>query len=298
MSSTRKTTVLITGCTPGGIGHSLATEFHRRGCHVIATARNPEILKGLEAQGFSIAQLDVTDQASVDACKIETERLTGGKLDILVNNAGRPHVIPILDGDMDDIQKTYDVNVFGPMRTVKAFIPLLIKARGLIVNISSTSSQVPYLFGGIYSSTKGAIDVWSRALRLELEPFNVRVMVAMTGTVKSNFAGGPHRSLPEDSLYMPVKDKFEWRLTFSQKHGTFATDQYAKAFVDNALKGEGWVGGLVGGSPSWFWCGGLTTKVWLLTLLPRVVMERILSVYWGMGKMKRKIEEAARKRVD
>lgn len=184
------------------------------------------------------------------------------------------------------------------MRVVNTFIPLLIAARGLIINVSSTSTQVPYLFGAIYSSSKGAIDVWSRALRLELQPFNVRVMVAMTGTVKSNFASGPHRALPSTSLYQSVSEIFQWRLTFSQNHGTFPTETYAKRIVGQALRGESWLGGLIGGTPYWYWCGGLANLVWLTTLFPRVMSEKIMTMYWNLktGNMNKKIRDAMAKR--
>lgn len=210
--------------------------------------------------------------------------------------SGRPHVIPAIDADMDDVQKSYDANVFGPMRVVNTFIPLLIAARGLILNISSGSSQVPYLFGGVYSATKGALEVWSRVLRMELQPFNVRVMVAMTGTVKSNFASGPRPVLPTTSLYQPVNDIFQWRFTFSQNHGTYPTEKYAKRIVGQALRGESWLGGLIGGTPYYYWCGGFSSLVWLTTLFPKVMSERIMAAYWGMSKMSRRIREATAKK--
>lgn len=197
---------------------------------------------------------------------------------------------------MDDVRATYETNVFGPMATVQAFIELLIAARGLVLNISSTSAHVPYLFGAIYSSTKGAIDVYSRALRLELRPFGVRVMVAVTGTVRSNIASRQHRVLPPGSLYQPVRDVFEWRLTFSQNHGTYSTQLYASKVVSQALRGEGWLGGLIGGTPDWYWFGGLSSIVWLTTLMPKWVSERALSVYWGIGKMTRRIQAARAKK--
>ena len=178
------------------------------------------------------------------------------------------------------------------MRMVRSFIHMLIAARGLVLNISSTSTQVPYLFGAIYSSTKGALDVWSRALRLELRPFGVRVMVAQTGTVRSNFASGPERSLPPGSLYAPVEDTFQWRLTFSQKNGTVKAEDYARNVATQALRGEGWLNGYVGGTPYWFWYGGLSTIVWIASLLPRRAMEVIMSLYWNMGRMGRRIAAA------
>ncbi|KAJ3516824.1 hypothetical protein NM208_g14794 [Fusarium decemcellulare] len=96
----RKTFVLITGCSPGGIGHALALEFHRRGCHVIATVRNTDLIKDLEAPGLSVVSLEVTEPESIAECKAKVSELTGGRLDILVNNAGRTHTIPALDMDL------------------------------------------------------------------------------------------------------------------------------------------------------------------------------------------------------
>lgn len=197
---------------------------------------------------------------------------------------------------MDDVRSTYETNVFGPMATIQAFIGLLIAARGLVLNISSTSAHVPYLFGAIYSSTKGAIDTYSRALRLELKPLGVRVMVAVTGTVRSNIASRQHRVLPPGSLYTPVRDVFEWRLTFSQNHGTYSTDVYAKAVAKQALRGEGWLGGLIGGSPDWYWFGGLSSIVWLTTFMPKWMSEGALGIYWNIAKMTRRIQAAQEKK--
>ncbi|RGP81759.1 1-acylglycerone phosphate reductase [Fusarium longipes] len=291
----KKTYVLITGCSPGGIGHSLAKEFNRQGCHVIATVRNTDMIKDLEGPGMSCFPLEVTDPKSIQACKEKVAELTGGRLDILVNNAGRTHTIPALDIDLDDVRATYEVNVFGPMSMVQIFAPLLIEARGLIINISSTSTLVPYIFGAIYSSSKGAINVWSRALRLELRPFNVRVMNAVTGTVRSNIASRTHRSLPQNSLYKPVEDFFQQRLTFSQRTATMPTETYAKKLVTAALKGEGYLGGLIGGTPDWFYAGGMATKVWILSCLPRWVSEGVIGIFFNIGSLSKRIQNARQK---
>ena len=88
------------------------------------------------------------------------------------------------------------------MLMAQAFISLLIPARGLMINISSASTVMPYLFGGVYSASKCALNTYSMNLRMELKPFHVRVMVSMTGTVRSNIASRPERTLPTDSLYL------------------------------------------------------------------------------------------------
>lgn len=198
--------------------------------------------------------------------------------------------------ELDDVRQTYEINVFGPMSMSQAFAPLLIAARGLIIMISSTSSVTPYIFGSIYSSTKGAINTYARVLRMELRPFNVRVMVAMTGTVRSNTASHGHRSLPSTSLYLPVQEAFQRRLVFSQTTATMPTDKYAKKLVRQALRGEGYLGGLIGGTPDWFWAGGMSGLVWTLTCLPRWVAETAVGVFFNINRLSRTIQAARGKR--
>lgn len=215
--------------------------------------------------------------------------------DNVLTASGRTHTIPALDVDLDDVRATYETNVFGVMAMCQAFASLLIPARGLIVNISSVSSVVPYLFGAAYSSTKGALNTYSRVLRMELRPFNVRVMVSMTGTVRSNVANHFDRILPPDSLYQPVDDIFKERLTFSQNNGTIPADQFARRLVSQALKGEGYLGGWFGRTPDWMWAGGLAKTAWLLSLLPRTIAESIVGVYFRLSLIKRRIDEAKRR---
>ncbi|TQV96672.1 hypothetical protein V2A60_002943 [Cordyceps javanica] len=297
MSESKKY-VLITGCSPGGIGHAIATEFQRNGYHVIATARRAEVLDELRDTGMSVVSLDVCDRASIRKCKEEVAKITAGKLDILVNNAGVNHTIPATDIDIDDVKKTFDANVFGPMLMCQACVPLLIPARGLIINISSISAITPYLFASVYCATKAALDGYSRTLRLEMKPFNVRVMVAMTGTVKSNITSHFVRELPSSSLYKPVQDMYDERIHFSQKNSPMPADVYAKKLVAAALKGEGWLGGLFGRSPDWFWAGGLANVAWFgQTFFPRRLAEFLAAITFKISKMAFKISEAKTKRT-
>lgn len=207
---------------------------------------------------------------------------------------GRTHTIPALDVDLDDVRKTYETNVFGVMAMCQAFSPLLIAAKGLIINISSVSSITPYLFGSVYSSTKGALNTYSRVLRLELQPFHVRVMVSMTGTVRSNIASHFDRALPENSLYQPADSIFRERLAFSQTNNTIPASRYASTLVAQALKGEGYMGGWFARSPDWLWAGGLARTTWFLSLLPLSTAEHLAAAYFGIKQITSKIEEASR----
>src|SRR5579871_3118794 len=97
-----KRTVLITGCSEGGIGDALAQEFHRRGLRVFATARNLKKVEHLSHAGIEVFQLDVVDEASIRNAVETVTNLTGGTLDILINNSGSGYQMTLLDSDLDE----------------------------------------------------------------------------------------------------------------------------------------------------------------------------------------------------
>lgn len=146
--------MLITGCSEGGIGFALAQEFHRKGLRVFATARNLSKVQHLQDAGLEIIQIDVVDQASIKDAVATVSKLTGGTLDILVNNAGGGYQMPILDADLDEARKLFEVNVWGLLAVTQAFAPLLAEAaaqghKARIVNIGSVVSRVNVPWQGI-----------------------------------------------------------------------------------------------------------------------------------------------------
>ncbi|KAK4150091.1 hypothetical protein C8A00DRAFT_37324 [Chaetomidium leptoderma] len=290
-------TVLITGCTPGGIGHALCLEFHAKGVHVIATARNPAVLSEMAAMGMTTLALDVTKTDSIKACHDAVSNLTGGKLDILVNNAGRTHTHPATDIDLADVRETFETNVFGVMAMCALFADLLITSKGLIINIASLAAITPYVFGAVYCASKGAVTSYSRTLRLELKPFGVRVMVAMAGTVRSQIASHTHRTLPEGSIYQRVRGLFERRLTFSQNNATVETGEFARKLVGSALAPEwplllrAWFG-----RPDWFWGGGWSGKVWLSTFFGEWLLDFVMYRMIGMKQLEGVLREEERQK--
>ncbi|KAI0014734.1 hypothetical protein F4780DRAFT_171482 [Xylariomycetidae sp. FL0641] len=294
VSKSDRKTVLITGCTPGGIGHALCLEYHRQGVLVIATARRPDVLAGLGELGIRTLPLDVTDARSIERCHEEVAAINGGKLDILINNAGLTHTHPATDLDMPDVRTTFETNVFGVMAMCQAFIDQLIAAKGLIINMSSLSSVSPYLFGSAYCATKAAVSAYSRTLRLELEPYDVRVMVSMTGTVKSNTANHGDRVLPDDSLYRAVLHIFKWRCNFSQTASAMDTAEFARKLVEASLRPE-WPVFLrrFFGRPDWFWYGGLSTSIWFLHSLGEWAMDLVGRQKMRLPEMVGVLKQAA-----
>lgn len=175
----RKTTVLLTGCSEGGIGFALAQEYHRRGCRVIATARSPaKMLKlkalntgtgtDVDADGLTLLQLDVTDLASIRAAVQAVTDLLATKdtsLDILVNNAGNGYQAPLLDADLDEGKRLFDVNVWGLLAVTQAFAPLLVDAasagrRPRVVNIGSVVGVMPVPWQGICKFSNIPAHTW------------------------------------------------------------------------------------------------------------------------------------------
>ena len=141
-------TVLITGCSAGGIGAALALALAKRGHRVFATARDPSKISA-ELASLSVVHtlaLDVTSAASVraaaEAVGTITEELGIRGLDVLVNNAGVGYVRPLLDVDVAHAQQLFDTNLWGGLRMVQAFSDLLILRRGRIVNVSSVGAFV------------------------------------------------------------------------------------------------------------------------------------------------------------
>ena len=126
-------------CSPGGIGNALAREFHSKGLRVFATARKTETISDLSDLGIEALSLEVHKPESIKTLKSVVEERSGGTLDFLVNNAGRNYTVPGLDVDFEEVIDLFNVNVFAVMRMCQEFAPLLIRAKGVIIQIGSLS---------------------------------------------------------------------------------------------------------------------------------------------------------------
>ena len=275
MTMEGKKTVLITGCSPGGIGHALAMLFHSKGLHVFATARSETAVTDLNALGMEALQLEVTSPESVAEVERHVSKRTNGSLDFLVNNAGRNYTIPALDVDFSEVQALFETNVFSVMRMCQAFAPLLIQAKGTIIQIGSVAAEIPYVFGSAYNASKAALHAYSDTLRVELAPFSVNVMVVVTGGVKSNIAR-THRELPDGSLYHPIEPEYQRRQLHSQEGA-----------MEGTIYAEGVVGAALMKKPARsLWKGHQAWSIWLLlTLLPRMFWDYYFTRTFNLTKL-------------
>jgi NAD(P)-dependent dehydrogenase (short-subunit alcohol dehydrogenase family) len=203
--------VLITGCS-SGIGRDLARRLAQSGYTVIATARN----------GSSMDGLDAALKLPLDVCQPEMVRnvvdatiQNFGRIDVLINNAGYAQIGAIEELSDDQLQQMYDVNVFGVIRMIRAVIPHMRKQKaGQIINISSIAGKMVTPVNGSYSSTKFALEAISDALRLEVEPFNIQVILVEPGAIKTNFdrtvrAYGAAITANATSPYLPLYRKYQ-----------------------------------------------------------------------------------------
>lgn len=145
--------VLITGCSAGGIGAGLAEVFSEKGYHVFATLRNPAKLPPSLTKSSNVTPLtlDVLSPESIARAVSDVAKQTGGRLDVLVNNSGQNFIRPALDVSLEEGRKLFDVNFWAPLAMIQAFAPLLIEARGHIVNQSSAAGYVPFTFMSQFS---------------------------------------------------------------------------------------------------------------------------------------------------
>jgi len=250
-------TILISGCSNGGIGSALVGEFQKRGHRVFAGVRNPEKASDVASLlNVSIVKLDVTSSESIaralDVIKNETH---GRGLDVLINNAGHGTVGPLIEADFQAGRHLFEVNFWGMLELCKAFMPLLIRAQGIVVNISSAGSVMHTPWLGVYDSSKAAVTMASETMRLELEPLGVKVITAMIGMTESKFTDNlPEIVLPEGSRYRPAEKYIQMAGTPGQgnlKKFEMPLDKLAPKLVGDILNGKT---GLV-------WRGGMSTMV-------------------------------------
>jgi NADP-dependent 3-hydroxy acid dehydrogenase YdfG len=183
--STREYAV-ITGAS-SGIGAATARLLADNGYHVIAAARRIDRLNELTKSNSEIEAfvLDITDQASVDAL---AKHLSGKPVAVVINCAGGAFDFdPVTESDPEIWKKTFDINVVGSVRIVKALTPLMIShGRGHIVLISSTAGHRAYENGGSYVAAKFAETSLAETLRLELNGKPIRVTEIAPGMVKTD----------------------------------------------------------------------------------------------------------------
>ena len=195
--------ILITGAS-SGIGAITAKFLTEKGYKVYGTSRNPK----QNDLNFELLKLDVQDTKSIEQAVlhiIEKE----GKLDVLINNAGMGITGPIEETPTEEMKKVFDTNFFGAIDVIKAVLPQMRKQRqGMVINITSIAGYMGLPFRGIYSATKGALEIVTEALSMEAKQFNIQVTNVAPGDFATNIASGRfHTPVFKDSAYAEIYQK-------------------------------------------------------------------------------------------
>ncbi|UAM96791.1 SDR family oxidoreductase [Polaribacter litorisediminis] len=190
--------VLVTGAS-SGIGNSIATFLQSKGYRVYGTSRNP---KNSASFSFEMIALDVLKVATIQqavAYIIKKE----GNLDVLINNAGMGITGPIEDTPTDEMRKVFDTNLFGAIDVMKAVLPQMRKQKsGIIINITSIAGYMGLPFRGLYSASKGALELITEATSMEVKNLGIRVISVAPGDFATNIAAGRyHTPVFEKSAY-------------------------------------------------------------------------------------------------
>ena len=194
---TSRDPILITGCS-SGIGRAMASMLVRAGHTVYATARRPETLAELEAAGARTLALDVTSEESMVAA-VKAVEAEHGSVGTLVNNAGYGEYGPIEETDLERVRTMFETNVFGLSRLTQLVLPGMRQARrGRIVNVSSMGGRIVFPVGGYYHASKYAVEAISDALRVEVRPFGIDVVVIEPGLIRTGFESRVNEGIAGD----------------------------------------------------------------------------------------------------
>ncbi len=180
--------VVITGISTG-IGRACALRLEKMGMHVFAGVRKVADGEALTEGHPRITPLiiDVTDQATIDAARAAVAQAAGERgVAGLVNNAGIGVGGPLEFVPIDEMRRQFEVNVFGQLAVTQAFLPMLRRAQGRIVNIGSIGGVLAAPFIARYSASKFAMEALTDALRIELRPWKVDVMIVEPGSIATS----------------------------------------------------------------------------------------------------------------
>ena len=235
---------VVTGASKG-IGAAIAERFGAEGAKVVVNyARDKQgaekvASKIKQAGGEAVVvQADVSKQDDIKKLFAET-RKAFGQVDVLVNNAGVYEFRPLEQVDEEHYRRIFDLNVLGLLLTTKEAVTLMNGSGGSVINVSSFASKTPPAYTSVYSATKGAVDVISRTLALELAPRKIRVNTLAPGATDTEGV----RAIGSADF-----EKLAISRTPLARMGT--SDDIAKAALFLASEDSGWITGeelLVGG---------------------------------------------------
>lgn len=223
---------LITGAN-GGLGRLAVEALVNNKYIVFATDYN---IDGLEkTKNIIPIKMDVTDSFSIEKCFDEVSKITVN-IDVILNFAGILTMNALIEADMNEVERIFNINVFGTMRVNKAFFPLILKNKGRIINIGSEVQRfTPVPFNGLYTMTKYSIDAYNDSLRRELNYLDIKVIKILPGSFKSNMhnaARDNQKNLIKNTKYFKEEIKSLSKMMDSELNNTNDPKYLVDAILD------------------------------------------------------------------
>lgn len=279
--------IVITGAS-SGIGKATATLLAQHGWRVFAAVRKEEDARKLEAESNGALEgilLDVTNGESIAVAAQEVaKRLEGRGLDALFNNAGIGATAPVEYMPLDQVREIFEVNLFGQIGVIQAFLPLLRRARGRIINSGSVGDHITPPFGGALAGSKAAFASFSAALRLELRPQGVAVCLLEPGAILTpaveKTLGGVEKTiseLPPEGRALYGEGMRSMARAFTQKEQEGSPPEVVAAVVERALTDR---------HPSTRYPAGKESRklALLARFLPEKLVDRAILKAFGLPK--------------
>lgn len=189
--------------------------------------------------------------------------------------------MPVVDVDIAEAKKVYDINVRYHIAVTQALMPRILESKGTIVNQTSVGASVTLPFQAVYNSSKAAMSMLSDTMRPELEPFGVKTVELRTGVVKSNLIktmpASTTTTLTEDSIYDPARERVENSLRQEQfVDGGMSSQQWAEATVRDLSKKS---------PPTLIWRGETAFACWIMSLLPHRWSDGLVKKATGLSEV-------------
>ena len=189
--------VLITGGS-SGIGKAIGEYLHHKGFVVYGTSRNPD---QITHSVFPLVALDVRNPESIATAVAKIISISG-RLDVVINNAGIGITGPLEEIPTEEIKNNFETNFFGPIEVMKVVLPQMRQQKsGLIINITSIAGYMGLPYRSIYSASKGALELVTEALRMEVKSFGIRITNVAPGDFATNIASGRYHTPSAGSAY-------------------------------------------------------------------------------------------------
>ncbi|MBF02541.1 MAG: short-chain dehydrogenase/reductase [Flavobacterium sp.] len=210
--------IFITGAS-SGIGKAIGEYLLDKGYIVYGTSRNPERISNSR---IPLLALDVRNAESIH--KAVSELIAKeDRIDVLINNAGVGITGPLEEIPSDEIKNNFETNLFGPIEAMKAVLPQMRKQNsGLIINVTSIAGYMGLPFRGVYSASKGALELITEAMNMEVQSFGIRITNVAPGDFATNIAAGRyHAPVIEGSAY---KKTYGMTLSIMNEHVDTGSD--------------------------------------------------------------------------